>query len=190
MNSKLTPLVAAIVVVAATLLPIRIQGHSEMSVHHHYKLIALGNFGGPNAGVNGPNVPIISSNGTYGGEAETPTPDPYAPNFCQDGDCLVQHAQKWRDGILTDLGTLPGVDLSSGATWVSDNATIVGSSENGLIDPLLGVPEIRAVLWTEEGQIIDLGTLEGGYESFATADNDSKQVAGFFTQYDSRSLLH
>lgn len=144
-----------------------------------FKLIDIGTFGGPNATVNGPNVPIISSNGTYGGEAETSTPDPYAPNYCQDGDCLVQHAQKWSHGVMTDLGALPGVNLSSGATWVSANATIVGESENGLIDPLLGVPEIRAVLWTNDGQIVDLGTLEGGYDSFATAVNNRNQVAGF-----------
>jgi hypothetical protein len=144
-----------------------------------YKLIDIGTFGGPNDIVNGPNVPIISSNGTYGGSAETSISDPYAPNYCQDGDCLVLHAQKWSNGVMTDLGTLPGVNLSSGATWTSANATIVGSSENGLIDPLLGVPEIRAVLWTDDGEIIDLGTLEGGYESFATTVNDRKQVAGF-----------
>lgn len=144
-----------------------------------FKLIDIGTFGGPNDIVNGPTVPIISSNGTYGGEAETSIPDPYAPNYCQDGDCLVMHAQRWSNGVVTDLGTLPGVNLSSEATWTSANATIVGFSENGLIDPLLGVPEIRAVLWTKEGKIIDLGTLEGGNESFATAVNDREQVAGF-----------
>lgn len=38
---------------------------------------------------------------------------------------------------------------------------------------------MRAVLWTRHGKIIDLGTLDGGYESFAPAVNDRQQVAGW-----------
>jgi probable HAF family extracellular repeat protein len=49
-----------------------------------------------------------------------------------------------------------------------------------LIDPLLGVPEITAVLW-KNGQIIDLGTLEGGYESLAFGVNSHGQVVGVST---------
>ena len=64
-------------------------------------------------------------------------------------------------------------------TWVSGNGTIVGESENGEIDPLLGIPEMRGVLWTRDGKIIDLGTLDRGYESFAPAVNDRAQVAGW-----------
>ena len=150
-----------------------------------YKLIDLGTFGGPNAFVNGPLALSLSANGTYAGQAETSLPDRYAPN-CQNSDCLVQHAQKWHNGIVTDLGTLPDLGtppgvLSSGATWISKNGIIVGVSENGLIDPLLGIPEIRAVLWTNKAEIIDLGTLDGGHESFAAAVNDRVQVAGWST---------
>lgn len=78
---------------------------------------------------------------------------------------------------MTDLGTLPGINLSSGATWVSSNGNIGGISENGEIDPLLGVPELRAILWTNDGQMFDLGTLGGGYESFVPAVNNRGQVA-------------
>jgi len=144
----------------------------------HYKLVDIGTFGGPNDIINGPNVPILSDGGTYGGESELNIPDPYAPNFCQNEDCLVQHAQKWRDGVMTDLGTLPGVNLSSGATWVS-NGYIGGVSENGRIDPLLGVPELRAILWTNDGRMINLGTLKGGHESFVPAVNSHGQVVGW-----------
>ncbi len=146
--------------------------------HHTYKLIDLGTFGGPNSFVNGPLVPNISDSGTYGGGAETSIPDPYAPN-CSDGDCLVIHAQRWRNGVVTDLGTLPGTDLNSGAGWVSANGIIVGGSQNGLIDPLLGVPENRGVIWTRNGKITDLGTLEGGNETFAATVNNRGQVAGW-----------
>src|SRR5260370_20328742 len=54
-----------------------------------YKLIDLGTFGGPNATVNGPGTRDLSNSGIYAGEAETATPDPFAPN-CTNGDCLVQ----------------------------------------------------------------------------------------------------
>src|SRR5664279_4864154 len=145
--------------------------------HHTYKLIDLGTFGGPNSFVNGPLVPNISDSGTYAGQAETSIPDPFAP-YCGE-DCLVQHAQRWRNGVVTDLGTLPGTNLSSGASWVSASGIIVGGSENGLIDPLLGAPENRGVIWTRNGKIIDLGTLEGGNESFAAAVNNRGQVAGW-----------
>jgi probable HAF family extracellular repeat protein len=154
------------------------EGQHHKPRHHTYKLIDLGTFGGPNSLVNGPTVPILSNNGTYAGEAEASIPDPYAPH-CQNGDCLIQHAQRWRNGVVTDLGTLPGTNLNSGATWVSASGIIVGESENGLIDPL-GIPEMRAVRWTRDGKI-DLGTLEGGHQSFANMVNDQKQVGGWST---------
>jgi probable HAF family extracellular repeat protein len=174
---------AVMALLVATLPPsvqLAAQEKQEQKIEYpRYKLIDIGTFGGPNDIINGPNLPILSRNGAYAGEAELSIPDPYAPNYCSDPDCLVQHAQKWSHGVMTDLGTLPGVNLSSGATWVSSNGTIGGASENGRIDPLLGVPEIRAILWTKEGRMINLGTLDGGHESFVPAVNDREQVAGW-----------
>jgi hypothetical protein len=57
----------------------------------HYKLVDIGTFGGPNDIINGPNVPILSDGGTYGGESELNIPDPYAPNFCQNEDSFSMH---------------------------------------------------------------------------------------------------
>ena len=51
-------------------------------------------------------------------------------------------------------------------------------SENGVIDPLTGYPAINAVLF-KHGNVINLGTLPAGYESFGLAINDRGQVAGF-----------
>jgi probable HAF family extracellular repeat protein len=73
------------------------------------------------------------------------------------------------------LGALPGVN-SSYAGAINANGLIAGLSQNGVIDPLLGVPETQAVLW-KHGSIIKLGSL-GGNESFANNVNNRGQVVG------------
>jgi uncharacterized membrane protein len=143
------------------------------SRHHQYKLIDLGTFGGTNSYM--PNLVVsINSQGAVMVEADTSIPDPYNPN-CWQNDCLVNHTGIWQDGVLTDLGALPGVN-SAGPTWINDRGVVVGGSQNGVIDPLNGVPAVRAVVW-KHGQIIDLGTF-GGYESSAQAINNRGQVTG------------
>jgi probable HAF family extracellular repeat protein len=49
---------------------------------------------------------------------------------------------------------------------------------NGPIDPLTGSPHAAAALW-KEGQIVDLGTLDGGTDSNAVGINDRGQIIGF-----------
>jgi probable HAF family extracellular repeat protein len=184
MRSRILTCITAITLFTALAIPARLaaQGQQQQQElkkeHHRYILKDLGTFGGPNSYTNGPLDPTLNNSGIFAGEAETDIPDPYAPN-CQDPPCLVQHALEWRNGVVIDMGTLPGVNLSSGASWVSSNGTIVGTSENGLIDPLTGMPENRAVLWRKDGQIVDLGTLEGGNSSFAAAVNNRRQVTGW-----------
>src|SRR5262249_37871580 len=87
------------------------------------------------------------------------------------------HAFLWSKGVLHELPSLSGSN-SSGANWISDSGLVAGFSETESIDPILGnVREMRAVLW-KNGETIDLGTLEGGYESVAFAVNSHGQVAG------------
>jgi probable HAF family extracellular repeat protein len=152
--------------------------HLAAQEHHHYKLIDLGTFGGPASyfanGFDG----ILNNHGTSAGWADKSTPDPF-PGFCVNPDCFVSHAFAWRNGSKTDLGVLPG-GSSSYALWISQNGLITGNSQNGEVDPLItGLPEIRAVIWSD-GKIIDLGTLEGGHESVASAVNSRGQVVGAF----------
>ena len=86
------------------------------------------------------------------------------------------HAFLWTPTTpLQDLGTLPG-GASSLAMWINSNGLIAGDSQNGEIDPLSGLPELRAVTW-ENGQIRKLRTL-GGNQTQAAAVNDRGQVAG------------
>lgn len=154
--------------------------------HHHYKLIDMGTFGGPQSYINGDDLMVpyfgvaqnVNNSGTLAGWADTSAPDPYSP-LCFNGDCYVSHAFQWQNGVTTDLGALSGGG-SSASSWVSANGLIAGASQNGETDPLLpGYPEDHAVLW-KNGNIVDLGTLpEGGYESGAEAVNSRGQVVGW-----------
>jgi probable HAF family extracellular repeat protein len=142
--------------------------------HHQYKLIDLGTFGGPqSAYFSEPVVQSVNNRGTVAGGADTALPDPYAPNCFY--DCYIMHAFQWANGVLTDLGTLPG-GYSSAAYWINDRGDVMGGSENGLIDHLTGLPEQISVVW-KHGQIQNLGTLGGSF-SFGNAMNNRGDVVG------------
>jgi probable HAF family extracellular repeat protein len=174
MKSQAFSLVTALTLLGALAIPARLTAQE----HSRYKLIDLGTFGGPTSYFSNGFDGILNHHGIAAGWADTSTPDP-DPTFCFNFDCFVSHAFQWRNGTLTDLGSL-GPGWSSAAVWVNDTGQIVGLSENGMIDPLIGFPEFRAVLW-KNGGITDLGTLEGGYESIANAVNNRGQVVGFST---------
>ncbi len=111
------------------------------------------------------------------GSADTGQFDPNFsnPNYLVGQDPYLQHAVVTQGFVQQDLGALPGAN-SSISTWVNDSGVVVGISENGSIDPLIGIPEGVAVLW-KNGQITNLGTL-GGNQSIAFAVNSSGQVNG------------
>jgi len=185
MKSRMLPCItAATLLFTAMAMPNGMEAQAvqnQSTEHVRYKLIDLGTFGGPNSYVNGPSVPDFSSQGTYVGDADTSTLDPDG-GYCGPPNCFVQHTQKWKNGVVTDLGALLGATNNSGSIWISQNGRFIsGFSENGVTDPLLGVPEMRAVLWTEDGKIIDLGTMGGGNESFGTGVNSRGQVMGTAT---------
>jgi probable HAF family extracellular repeat protein len=70
---------------------------------------------------------------------------------------------------ITDLGTLPGGDLSL-AYGINNRGQVVGFSYTAS-----GLP--RAFLW-EDGEMTDLGTLPGGADSSAWGINNRGQVVG------------
>jgi len=124
--------------------------------HHHYKLVDIGTLGGPQSFVNGGGglTQILNNQGTFTGCADTLIPDPsFADSNPQIAppDPFFYHAIPWRNGVLTDLGALPGVN-SSCSFWISGNGLIAGLSENGVIDPFIGLPAAPC------RSIIDLGT--------------------------------
>ena len=161
------------------------QDRNKNPQHHHYKLNDIGTFGGPESNINGamslgaPNP--INSRGTTVGTSATSIPSPPNSNFgfCGGIDGMVHfvfHAFQWQDGNVTDLGALPGYHNCSVATSINANGEIGGNSEISVVDPVLGVREIRAVRW-KNGKIKNLGTF-GGKFSVMTAINDLGQVAG------------
>jgi probable HAF family extracellular repeat protein len=163
---------ATMTLFAALAAPIRLAAQ-----YHHYHVVDLGTLGGPNSFIPFAGTKTTNNRGDVIVEADTAVPDPYAPYCFQPlyGACQVNHALLWRDGSPIDLGALSGVN-SSFPDWVNSRGSVVGFSENGLIDPLTGAPAEVGVLW-QDGQIIDLGTL-GGSGSAPVQINDRGEIAG------------
>jgi probable HAF family extracellular repeat protein len=145
----------------------------QKRAHHGYRFVDLGTLGGP-ASYFIEFEQVLTNRVALIGGADTPVPDAYKPN-CFNPDCFVSHAFLWREGVLNDLGALPGVN-SSIPSEINKRGDIAGTSQNGLIDPLTGSRENRAVLW-HEGEIADLGTL-GGNQSAAVGINNRDQITG------------
>jgi len=148
----------------------------ELTGHHRYKLIDLGTFGGPNSSFPG-SIESINPSGTVTGVADTSFLDPdFAIQHPFFGDPYIEHSYVWKHGHRTALPVLRG-GSNAEPQWINGNGSIVGFSENGQIDPLTGIKEIRAVIWDPERRIHDLGTL-GGNGNVAWTINDAGQVAG------------
>ena len=145
-----------------------------------YRLVDPGTFGGPQSFLNLPAVPL-TPRGMLLGTADTAIPDADYPNFnpfmVGFADRYLVHAFEWQNGQLRDLEALPG-NNSSAVFEVNGSGAGVGMSETAITDPYTGWPADHAVLF-KGGQVIDLGTLPGGYESQANDINDRGQMSGF-----------
>jgi probable HAF family extracellular repeat protein len=169
-------LIAALALFAAAAMPFRLDAQDQQEPHGkqvHYSVIDLGTLGGTQGVAEG-----ISDRGWVVGDANL------AGN--QSG-----HAFLWRDGVMTDLGTLGGVN--SQEQWpVKDNrGLIVGSSETAATDPFAedfcgfdanaGLPPTGLIcvgfLW-HDGVMTALPTL-GGNNAQALGVNNRGQVVGF-----------
>jgi len=159
------PMMAVATFAALFSLPARIVGQAQVQ----YRLIDLGTLGGPNSAET-VEFPYINNRGMVVGFADTSIPDPSNP------EGYFFHAVRWEPSVLTDLGTLPG-GLGSFAIWSNDRGQVVGLSDNGHIDPVLGGPEGFATLWEKDGTSINLGTL-GGTQSLAGAINERGEIIG------------
>jgi probable HAF family extracellular repeat protein len=109
-------------------------------------------------------------------------------------DNQSRHAALWRDGSITDLGTLGGPISNSSVTWNVKNTEgiIVGISQTLTPEPLgewwssfafYGGPNnigfINLGFVWEQDQMRALPTFPGGNNGFATGANDLGQVVGW-----------
>jgi probable HAF family extracellular repeat protein len=186
-----SPILVTTLFALAISAPVLAQEHDQSSAgetnrgvahkkHDHYKLIDMGTFGGPASNA----IPFLNNKGEMVGGSATSVPAPPTMNpFGSGGDeglvPFIFHTFVWKDGKVIDLRALPPADqnFSNPQGPPNEKGETVGESENGIIDPILGFTQIRAVVWKDR-EILDLGTM-GGNESAAIALNNRGQVVGF-----------
>ena len=150
--------------------------------HNRYKLVDLGTLGGPVDLVDccDGTQPVLNNHGLTVGGADTADPNPNQVNSCPliFPDPFINVGVVWFEGKARSLGALPG-GFNSFANSVNGGGIIVGASELGETDPVLGTVSCHPVLWSD-GAVFDLGTL-GGYEGLALESNEPGQVVGVAT---------
>jgi probable HAF family extracellular repeat protein len=140
---------------------------------HHYKVVDLGTFGGPDSSI--PFVQhVLTNNGVLIGEAETNKADPFDPQ-CSNPNCRIQYGFEWRRGVRIRLSGL-AAGASTDAQAVNSRGNIAGGSRDGTIDPVSG-PVMKAAIWPD-GHIVSLGTL-GGLSSDALSISNNEMVTGW-----------
>jgi probable HAF family extracellular repeat protein len=103
----------------------------------------LGTLGGDNGA-----AVWLTDNDEVVGDADLPN----SPPGCQSTSC-IHHGFLWKDGVMTDLGTL-GTDPCSRAVMTNSKGQIVGSTISNC-----GQGETNAFLWENGGPMIALDTL-------------------------------
>jgi probable HAF family extracellular repeat protein len=117
----------------------------------------------------------ISGSGLIAGVSENGEIDPLISGFPE------LRAVLWRNGRITDLGTLPEGGYESLANAVNSRGQVVGSALNTIPDPdsMVGAGyQTRAFLW-QNGAMQDLGTLGTGTDAEAEFINEQGQVVGW-----------
>ena len=177
---RLTCIIA--MTLSAAAMPVSLAAQNTAKPHHthqyhHYQLIDVGTFGGPqsNQYIYAPARGVLNNSGALGGWADTSTIDPLC-SFDYP-DCYAAHAFVWQNGAKTDLGLLPG-GTNSQVNWIAASGLTAGVADNGQMDPLLGVPQFRGTFWGHDGTITDVGALPGTYFAWTDAVNSRGQVVG------------
>lgn len=170
-------LIARLLIPAAALLAGVASGGSFETTRHGkqilYEVTDLSSLGGTSSGGSS-----INNRGRVAGVSNLP------------GD-ETAHAVLWRDGSMTDLGTLGGPDSNSSVVWPgqNDRGMIVGITETATLDPWeerwscsFFFPSVTGEIcvgfvW-EKGEMKPLPT-PGGNHGFATGVNNRGQIVGW-----------
>src|SRR5438445_3295716 len=162
-----------VTVVCIGLLPVHAQGQVQAKAKTQYNVSTLPDFGGTSSGGNS-----INDQSWAAGYSRLPNRN--------------RHATLWRNGVLTDLGTLGGPNSS--VTWNVKNTAgiVVGISQTA--DPQLlceswssaafystpnHVGYINLGFVWQQGQMRGLPNFAGGNNGFATGANNLGQVVGW-----------
>jgi uncharacterized membrane protein len=108
------------------------------------------------------------------------TPDTYGPLMCTALICSPfpspTHPFVWKQGEMTDLGTLGGPDAAVAAGCVNQGLPVGGSFTSFTPDPSVGFPPVAPFAWIN-GVMKNLGSLGGSFGS-AQCGNNRGQVIG------------
>ena len=120
----------------------------------------------------------ISASGLVAGVSQNGEIDPLIPGLPE------LRAVLWRNGAITDLGTLPSGGYESFAMAVNSRGQVVGEAQNtapddfSMVGPGFITTQTRAFLW-QNGTMEDLGTLGTGTDAIAQFINERGQVVGW-----------
>jgi len=173
--SRILVTVLIAVCCAATLAPVQAQRPEATKARPQYQVSTLPDFGGTSSGGNS-----INDQSWVAGYSRQPDRN--------------RHATLWRNSLLSDLGTLGG--LNSSVTWNVKNTAgiIVGISQTATPEPLgewwssfafystpnnIGYINLGFVWQQSLGQMRGLPNFPGGNNGFATGANNLGQVVGW-----------
>ena len=153
-------LVLARSVLAVLAIPFLLDAH-ELSAgddgphHHGYRLVDLRTLGGPTHLIDccDSTQPVLNNHGlTVGGGADPADPNPNQAISCPllAPDPFINVGVVWFDAKARNLGALPG-GFNSFANSVNGSGAIVGASETGETDPILGTVSCHPVRNAAEG---------------------------------------
>ena len=176
--------IAATAVLTLLGLPVSLAAQDEAKTnhahqYHHYQLVDMGTFGGPQSFLSLPGLPapgVLNNRGQIAGTADTSDIDPLCGNHPP--DCYTSHGFIWKNGTKTDLGILPG-GTNSQVNWISANGFMTGVDDYNQPDPLLGFPnQLHGIFWGGDGATTDIGALPETYFALPSAVNSRGAVVG------------
>jgi len=183
MNSTTWRRISALAFLAALTLPVSLAAQDEAKAnhphqYHHYQMVDVGTFGGPQGFMPTPGVPapeVLNNRGQIAGTADTSAIDPLCGDY---PDCYAGHGFIWKNGAKTDLGILPG-GTNSQVNGLSSNGLMTGVADLVQPDPVLGLPfQLHGIFWGHHGTMTDVGALPGTYFAFPSAVNSRGEVVG------------